>query len=538
MSKTEIIKQIIQEVLDVDLIEITNSAHLIHDLGASEVQFAEIINRIENRFSIVLGFESFDMTIEDLLIVVFSEIQEGSKKMLAKPRPLHDSFVHQLLPGLVFNEGLNLFRDLRYKKDFDYMQGSSVVLDFEPDNLPLKKGLDYLYDLWDGLSIKLKNKEVFPKSLDYEILEKSNKLMLLFCFPEPNAVGEAFYSLFIWNINEPDNEAAKYFTLELSNDNKVLIGQWNKDGKHSIHGSYRLVFTPRQFLDEVLKKLMPREDKSVIDENKDLSVNPQFLVEGLFEKEHIYLKIITALAHKLDLPDSQINQFTPVKSIVKQDIIDVISEVYQMYGIDPKKHLFFIKQDADRYIKDKSEQNLTCSLLVIRICKHFEHRIAGDYDNPKELYLDYRAKIDLISQSSDFAILYNFISHTYPSFITDNAEQQTINNKPLLYKEILTIPDKHLAHNYPIDPRGLFICLTSVAIAHANFTLQEEKMAKYLEAAVSLNTKWGPYIKPGLLDKIACKPKEKKVKFRKLRKAMDSRLLGSIYKMFHELSRK
>lgn len=538
MSKEEIIKNIIQEVLNVDLIQITNSAHLIHDLGASEFQLYEIVRTIEDRFSIVLGFESFDMTVEDLLIVAFSEMQIEKENMRLKPRPLHYAFVYQLLPGLAFNEGVNIFGDLRFKKGYDYMHDSSAIVRMDTQARSVTNGLDYLYDMWNSLSKDLKDYEIYPKGLDYEIVEKSGQLILVFRFPQPKAIGEAFYSLFILSLDESETNASRYFTFELSRDNQKNIGEWTEKGEHLVYETYQLELTPRQFLEEVFKHHMPRQNKSFLDEKTDSSVNPQFLVEGLFEKEHIYLKIISALANKLNMPVDLINKNTPVQDITKQDCIDIICDVYKMYGIDIQKHLFFIRQDVDAFMKDLLVQSMNCRSLVVKICRHFEHRIAGDYDNPKELYLDYRKKIDLISQSTEFQILYNFISQTYPSFITDNADPIKIGNKTLLYREILKIRDIHLAHNYPIDPRGLFICLTAMAITHANFTNDEEKMMKYLDAANLLNTKWGPFVKPVLMEKIANNPKNRKFKFRKLRKAMDSKLIASFYRMFHEFSRK
>jgi len=538
MSKEEIIKNIIQEVLDVDLIQITNSAHLIHDLGASEAQLYEIVRNIEDRFSIVLGFESFDMSVEELLIVAFSELQIVKESMKLKPRPLHYTYAHQLLPELAFNEGIHIFGDLRFKKGHDYMQDSSVLFRMDTQKGSVTNGLDYLYDMWNSLSKDLKDYEIYPKGLDYEIVEKSGQLILVFRFPQPKAIGEAFYSLFILSLDQPENKASRYFTFELSRDNQKTIGEWTEKGEHLEYETYQLELTPRQFLEEVLKNRMPRQNKSLLDEKAETSVNPQFLVEGLFEKEHIYLKIIIAIANKLNVPVELINKNTPVKDIKKQDIIDIICEVYKMYGIDVQKHLFFIRQDVDTYMKDLLVQSLNCRSMVIKICQHFENRIAGDYDNPKDLYLDYRKKIDLILQSTEFQILYNFISQTYPSYITDNADPLKIGNKTLLYKEILKIRDTHLAQNYPIDPRGLFICLTALAITHANYTNDEEKMNKYLEAAISLNTKWGPFVNLIMMDKIANRPESKKFKFRKLRKAMDSKLIASFYRMFHEFSRK
>lgn len=512
MSKEEKIINIIQEVLGVDAIEITYGAHLIYDLGASESQLAEIVNRIEDTFSIILGFESFEMTVEDLLIVVFSEISEESHRMSAKPRPLHHSFVYKVLPALAFNEGLNLFWDLRYKKGYDYMESSPIATEFDTRNRPIKQGLDYLHDLWHFLSKDLGNNGIEPKGLDYEILEKSNRLMIIFHFPHPEAIEEAFYSLFIWNMKAPLNDAAYYFILEKGLDNKSVIGQINEKGVHSILKTYDLIFTPKQFIDVVLKDHLPREDRSIIDEEKDQTVNPQFLVDGLVEKEHIYLKIIAAVAHKLNLPASDINRNTSVKDLVKQDYIDIINEVYQMYSIDPKKHYLFIKQDVDRLVKRQIEQKIDCRLLVFKICQHFESRIAGDYDNPKALYLDYRSIIDLISQSSEYKVLYNFISTTYPSFITDNAEQKKIEDRDLLFEDVLKIPDKFLSHNYPVDPRALFICLVSVAIAYSRYSHSVEKAARYHATAIILNTKWGPFINPVTLEKMIHEPFRKKTK--------------------------
>ena len=538
MRNEEKIKNIIKEVLGVDIIEITNGAHLVHDLGANESQLAEIVNTIENTFSIVLGFESFDMTVEDLLVVVFSEIEEDSKLLLDKPRPLHYSFAHQVLPALVFNQGINLFSDLRFKKGHDYLKDALSDVYSESDEMPEKQGLEYLMNLWNKTSLELRDNDVDPKGLDYEIMEKSKHMILLFHFPKPEAVGEAFYSLFLWRKDVPAVEASKYFTLELGIEHKTIIGQWTQDGEHISHGKYSLVFTPRQFVDEIMKNLLPRENTSTIDVNNDSSTNVQFLVDGLFEKEHIYLKILDAIGKKLKISGTDINQDTPIQTLVKQDYIDIISEVYQKYDIDSKSHLFFIKQDVDRLMKIKGERGLNCFMMVQKICQHFENRIAGDYDNPKELYLDYRAKIDLISQSPDFSILYNFITQTYPSFITDNADQKKIDNKSMLFKDILSIPDKYLAHNYPIDPRGIFICLVAVAIAHAEYTHSEENLTKYLDVALKLNTKWGPFIKPALLDKILIRAAERRIKFHQLRKVMRARLVRPFYRIFHELGKR
>jgi len=167
---------------------------------------------------------------------------------------------------------------------------------------------------------------------------------------------------------------------------------------------------------------------------------------------------------------------------------------------------------VDELVKIQGEQNLDCSKLVIKICQHFERRIAGDYDNPKALYKDYRFRIDLISQSPEFRILYNFISRTYPSFITDNAQQKTIEDKDMLYEEVIALSDKHLSHNYPVDPRGLFICLVAVAMSLSRHQHDIEKAAKYLEPAIALNTKWGPFVKPATLEKILIVPAREEAK--------------------------
>ena len=512
MSNEEKIKGIIHDVLGVDIIEITYTAHLKYDLGASDSQLSEIVNKIEETFSIIIGFESFDMTVEDLLVVVFSEIQETDRKPGNKPRPVHYAFAHQIIPALAFNSGNNFFLELRYKKGFDYMKSTSLYSDIIDNTLPKKEGMDFLYDLWKALSNEYGYQYVDIKGLDYEIVEKSNRLMILFRFPEPETFGEAYYSLFVWCADVPVDQAAKYYTLELTKENNTIIGEWMKDGTHSSHGSYNFVLTPTQFIDAIIKDLLPHEDTSIIDEKNDQTESSQFLVDGQLQKEHIYLKIIVEIAHKLNQPASEIKKETNVQGLVKQDYIDIINAVYQIYNVDPSKYRLFIKQDVDELVKIQGEQNLDCSKLVIKICQHFERRIAGDYDNPKALYQDYRFRIDLISQSPEFSLLYNFISRTYPSFITDNAQQETIEDKDLLYKEVLALSDKHLSHNYPVDPRGLFICLVAVAMSLSRHQHDIEKATKYIESAIVLNTKWGPYIKPVTLEKILIVPAKEETK--------------------------
>lgn len=522
MSKEEKILEVIHDVLGVDIIEITYTAHLKDDLGASESQLSEIVNRIEDTFSVILGFESFDMTVEDLLIVVFSEIQESERKPDNKPRPIHYAFVHQIIPALAFNSGNNLFWELRFKEGFDYMRNLSEYPESDAGRTSAKEseGMDFLYGLWNNLSQDYGVQDVDYKGLDYEIVERSNRLMILFRFPEPEAFGEAYYSLFVWRTNVPIEEAAKYFTLELIKENNVVIGEWKKDGIHLSHKNFSRILTPTQFMDVILKDLLPLEDKSILDEKYEQSENPQFLVEGQLEKEHIYLKIIAAIAGKLNLPAVEIRQDTSVQNLERPDYVEIINTVYLQYGIDPAKYRLYIKQDVDQLVKIQKEQTMNCSTLVIKICQHFERRIAGDYDAPKTLYLDYRSKIDLISQSPEFGLLYDFISKTYPSFITDNAAQKMIENKDLLYEEILTIPDKHLSHNYPVDPRGLFICLVAVAMALSRHQHADEKAARYLNSAMTLNRKWGPYIKPAILEKLLPPIPKKESKNSLLKKAL------------------
>jgi hypothetical protein len=509
MSKEEIIKNIIQAVLDVNAIEITNSAHLIHDLGASEVQLSEIANRIEQSFSIILGFESFDMTVEDLMIVVFSELSEASRNLANEPRSTHLSFAYQVLPALAFLEGINLFWDLRYKRGHDYMQGVSLESNAGKQNQPSKQGLEYLSDLWKGMSKNLGKEELEPLGLDYEVLEKTNRLIALFRFPEPEAIGEAYYSLFVWDLSQPVDAAARYFTLELAKENETQIGEWSNEAQHTVYEHYTFIFTPRQFLDVVLKSIMPHEDRNILDEKRTMSSQFQFKMEGEPRDEHIYIKIIQAVAHKLNVESRIIDRNTYVQNLGKQDMIDVISEVYRMYDIDPAMHYLFIKQDVDDLIKSRAGSKMDCRSMIYMICKHFEKRIAGDYDNPKSLYLDYRKKIDILSQSPDFRMLYTFISKTYPSFITDNADQKILDDRDLLYKEVLSIPEKQLSHNYPVNPRGLFICLTAVAMAYAKYSHSPEKVAGYYESALALNTKWGPFMSPEALDKAIHKPLRK-----------------------------
>ena len=512
MSKEEKIKGIIHNVLGVDIIEITYTAHLKYDLGASDSQLLEIVNRIEDTFSIILGFESYDMTVEDLLVVVFSEMRETDRKSDNKLRPVHYAFAHQIIPALVFNSGNDLFFKLRYKNGYDYMKSSSLYLGNVDNTISKKEGMEFLYDLWEGLSNEYGCQNVEIKGLGYEIVEESNRLMILFRFPEPENFGEAYYALFVWCTNVPVNQAARYYTLELTKGNNTIIGEWMKDGTHCNHGSYNFVFTPIQFIDTVIKNQLPHEDTSVIDENNDQTESPQFLVEGQLQKEHIYLKIILEIAHKLNQPASKINKETNVQGLVKQNYIDIINAVYQIYKVDSSKYRLFIKQDVDELVRIQGEQNLDCSKLVIKICQHFERRIAGDYDNPKALYQDYRFRIDLISQSPEFKILYDLINRTYPSFITDNAQQKTIEDKDVLYKEVLALSDKHLSHNYPVNPRGLFICLVAVAMVSSRYQHDTEKAAKYLNPALALNTKWGPYVKPATLEKILIVPAKEETK--------------------------
>jgi acyl carrier protein len=498
MNTEQKIKSIIQEVLDIDAEEITNDSHLINDLGADELQIADIVYNIENELSIKLNCEIFDLTVNDLIELVMVSTFKTTTKLLDKPRKLHYTFVHIFLRDLIFKEGINLFADLRIKGNRDFMPGSKMIAGLDSNDQPILDGLDYLIDFWNRLSIALKSEVINSEKLDYEIIQESDKLILLFVFPVPLAAGEAFYSCFIWDNNhlnkfttyaEAVENCASYYTLELSHGNKSVIGKWMKNGTHINLGSYESILTRRQFLDEILGKVSKRDSKSA----------PHYVKYGEIDEGHIYSKIILSFANQLQITPTKLNRNTPIHILKRNDYIKIICNVYEMYGIDVQKHISRIAHDVDSFLKNENESRYDCGFVFLKICQHFENLLIGDYLNPPQIYYDYREIIALILQSSEFSILHDLISRTYPSLIGENVNRDILNQKDLFYNKILTIPEKFLLHNYPIDPRGLFICLIATAIAHYNFTHLEDKASKLLESASEINIKWGTYVKSDIL---------------------------------------
>ncbi len=511
MNFEETIKSIIQEVLDVDTEEITYNSYLIDDLGADELDIGEIIGDIENKFSIKLDLEDFNLTVHDLIeSVKVSEPAETTRKLLDKPRKLHYVFVHKYLKDLIFKEGVNLFADLRIKRGYDFMPGNKMIAGQDLDGNPILDGYDYLIQLWNRLSEKLECKYIDPSQLDYEIAgDSSGNLILLFVFPEPLAAGEAFYSLFIWkhvqttgayDYHDVVKQRAVYYTLELSFDNKVVIGQWI-DNTHINHGSYDSVLTPKQFLDEVLLKFKNNnetktdtgKDRTVKDE--DFSINSKQVKYGKISKDHIYSNIILSFANKLNVPVSEINKNISIHNLQRDDFIEIICGVYEMYKIDFQKYIPYIERCVDGFFEDKDD----FGFVFLKICQHFESMIEGDINNPVQDYWDYRKILSLILQTSEFSILHHLIPTIYPSIFGENLNSELLSNKELLYNEILSIPEKFLSRNYPIEPRKLLVCLIATSIAHFNYTHSEDKAIALLKSATEINTRWGPYIESNIL---------------------------------------
>lgn len=240
----------------------------------------------------------------------------------------------------------------------------------------------------------------------------------------------------------------------------------------------------------------------VQNEMQHSSTGPHYVTYGEIDKDHIYSKIILSFANKLKVPETELNKNTPIHNLQRDDFIEIICNVYKMYEIDSQKYIPNIALDVDRFLKNQNESWYNCGLVFLKVCQHFETLIIGDYRNLKQIYYDYVEITALIFQSPDFSILHDFLSKTNPSLIGRNVNQEILNRNDLLYNKILTMPEKFLLHNYPIDPRGLFICLISTSIAHYNFTHLEDKASKLLESATEINIKWGTYVKPSILANI------------------------------------
>jgi acyl carrier protein len=265
MNQEERIKSIIQEHLQLDWSEITNGAYLMNDLGADELDVRSLVETIEKELSVYLEIKSSDITVEGLI-----NLANSAKPIINEPKSMRYYFAHKYLPLLIFKEGLNMFSDLRVKDGHDYFPKSDVALKFDQYGQPIDNGLDILRQYWDDTGKSMDY--IAPDGLDYEILQYSGILMILFYFPEAQIPGEASCGLFTWdyksanrlNQEETVGHCASYFTFEISLNDKLVLGEWLQTGKHANHGFYLSDTTINQFIDEVTNILQEK--------GKDISI--------------------------------------------------------------------------------------------------------------------------------------------------------------------------------------------------------------------------------------------------------------------------
>jgi len=508
MKNEEIIKSIIQNVLQVEINEITNNAHLYSDLGADELDLGTIAQKIDEALSVDLNFDLYDLTVEELI-----SLANSAPSKVSKPKTLRYLFAHKVIPKLVFTQGINLLPDLRFKNGYDYTPNSKLVAGLDPYGKPIEDGLKYLQDLWEISSKEFNCKYIRPDGLDYEIFEESGVLMIFFYFPEAKIPGDAFLGLFAWdestssgrNYNEIVDNCASYFTFELGQYNENVLGEWLINGKYVKHKSYSTAVKTNQIIEDVIN-ILQKKDKNLIDE--EYAAISGKLTSDSFElsddtepifKGHIYHKIISSLANKLNIPESEITKHTPIKDIKKQDYVKIIGCVFKMYGIEMSDNILYIEDNLDSMLNKKEEDWFDCEFVVIKICQIFESIITGGMDKINDLYDRYQRKVVLIEKSDYFKVLHPLSKKIHIILPWSSVDSELYERDDLMFKEILAVPQELLEHNFPIDPRELIICFVSVAIAHKNFTRLEEKARKYFEAAIDLNLKWGPYIEPTVL---------------------------------------
>jgi len=508
MKNEEIIKSIIQNVLEVDINEITNNAHLYSDLGADDLDLGTIAQKIDEALSVDLNFDLFDLTVEELI-----SFANSAPSKVSKPRALRYLFAHKVIPKLVFSQGINLLPDLRFKNGHDYAPNSKMVAGLDPYGEPIEDGLKYLNDLWAISAEEMECINTEPEGLDYEIFEDQSLLLILFYFPEAQNIGDAFLGLFVWdgdkpsgrNYHETVQNCAYYFTFELGDYNQRVIGEWQSNGKYINHGSYESKKTINQFIAEandIVRNNVERVSyEKLLTYSNKLSESPFDLSENsdpIF-KNNVYYLLILAFAEKLGISESEINKNTPIQDIVKQDYIEIISNVYKMFDIEISDNFSHIESDVESLLNKKEEDWFDCEFVVIKICQHFESVITGGLEKINETYDRYQRKMVLIEKSDYFKVLHPLSKKIHVILPWSSFNSELLERNDLMFKEILTIPQEQLEHNFPIDPRELIICFVSVAIAHKNFTHSEEKAAKYFDAAIDLNSKWGPYIEPTIL---------------------------------------
>lgn len=254
--------------------------------------------------------------------------------------------------------------------------------------------------------------------------------------------------------------------------------------------------------------LLALVNASTPDKKEDNNTSPRYVEYGKIDEGHLYSKIILSFANQCQISTEKVNKNTPIDTLRNEDYIEIICNVYKMYEIDFQRHMPIIRHEVESFMKNKDSDWFNCGFIITKICQHFENLRIGDFDNPDSIWLNYRAILSLILQSPDFFVLHDLITTMSPSLLAESANQEILNRKELLFKEVLTIPEKFLLHNFPIDPRGLFICLISSSIAHYKYTKSEEKASVLLESAIELNMKWGPYLKPSLLDNMKNKSTE------------------------------
>ncbi|NCA77508.1 MAG: acyl carrier protein [Alphaproteobacteria bacterium] len=508
MKNEEIIKSIIQNVLEVDINEITNNAHLYSDLGADDLDIGTIAQKIDEALSVDLNFDLFDLTVEELI-----SFANSAPPKVSKPKTLRYLFAHKVIPELVFTQGINLLPDLRFKNGLDYTPNSKMVAGLDPFGEPIEDGLKYLQDLWEISARDLNCIYTEPDGLDYEVFEESGVLMIFFYFPEAQIPGDAFLGLFTWdesnsngrNYNEIVENCANYFTLELGQYNENVLGEWLINGKYIKHKSYSTAVKISQLSEDVIKILQQKVNNLVDDEydaisdkltsdSAELSDNTEPIFKG-----HIFYKIILSLANKLNIPESQINRHSTIDFLGKKDYVEIIGNVYKMFNIAVDKDISYIEKTVENILESKDENFFNCNFVVSQICEHFTTAITEGIATQNDTRDNYQAKMALMEKSPEFSVLHAFSRKKFLILPWDTIRKELLERKDLMFKEILTIPEEQLKHNFPIDPAELFICFVSVAIAHQKFTQSEEKAAKYFEAAIDLNAKWGPYIEPTVL---------------------------------------
>lgn len=516
MNSEQKIKSIIQSLLQVDQDEITNDALLQQDLGADELDVVSILSELESAFSI--SFNSFDLKIRDYSVDELIDLVNSAPQVEEKLRTLHYLFEHKFIPELSFKDGINMFANFQFRNEHDFIPNSGFVSGLDPYGQPIKNGLKYLYDLWDVASQSYNCIQTTNKGLDFEVFQDKGILFILFYFPEPQIPGDAFFGLMGYNHSavgrnsqEKSENAVSYLTFELGFDNERVIGEWFFNGTYAKHGNYPSDTTINQFIAESVD-IIEHKDKS--DLSNEYETTAMKISENIFNlsdntlpifKDHIFYKILLAFANKLNISFSQIAQNTDIKKLTKNDYIDIICKVYQMYSIDFDKTISLIESDVEDFLQNKNEEWFDCGLVVIKICQHFEGVLTGGMSKINNIYDKFLEKMVLIDKSPYFKALHPISKKTFVILPWGDVNMELLESKDLLFEEVLSISEEQLKHNFPIDPRHLFICFVSIGIAHKKFTKLNEKAEKYIEAAKDLNNKWGPFIASDFFSEVSKK---------------------------------